>query len=100
MSDFASTISRLSSVVVEERPGRGHFAQQRLVRERRKRRPTPYQPGSMTRACAQLNTQGMARRSSMRSDLVRLAGREPILSSAISAIGVICRKKVLEPSVS
>ena len=62
--------------------------------------PTPYQPGSITRACAQLNTQGMARRSSIRSDLVRLAGREPILSSAISAIGVIWRKKARKPSVS
>ena len=54
----------------------------------------------MTRACAQLNTQGMARRSSMRSDFVRDAGREPIFSSAISVSGVIWRKKVLKPSVS
>jgi len=59
--------------------------------------PAPYQPGSITRACAQLNTQGMARRSSIRSDLVRLAGREPILSPAISAIGVIWRKKARLP---
>ncbi len=35
----------------------------------------------------------------MRSDLVREAGREPIFSVAISASGVICRKKVLKPSV-
>ena len=49
--------------------------------------PTPYQPGSMIRACAQENTQGIARRSSIRSDLVRLAGREPILSPAISGSG-------------
>ena len=85
----------------EERPGLDHLAQQRLVAERRAApAPTPYQPGSITRACAQLNTQGMARRSSIRSDLVRLAGREPILRSAISAIGVIWRKKVRKPSVS
>ena len=42
--------------------------------------PTPYQPGSMIRACDQQKTQGIARRSSIRSDFVRLAGREPILS--------------------
>ena len=35
----------------------------------------------------------------MRSDLVRLAGRLPILRPAISAIGVIWRKKVRKPSV-
>jgi len=40
--------------------------------------PNPYQPGSISRHWAQLNTQGMARRSSMRSDLVREAGREPV----------------------
>src|ERR1039458_5039866 len=62
--------------------------------------PTPYQPGNMTRACAQLNTQGIARKSSMRSELVRDAGREPILSCEISTSGVICRKKVEKPSVS
>ena len=31
--------------------------------------PKPYQPGSIRRHCAQLNTQGMARRSSMRCRL-------------------------------
>ncbi len=54
--------------------------------------PKPYQPGSMTRDCDQLNTQGMARRSSMAGEAVRLAGREPIFRSAISAIGVAARK--------
>ena len=62
--------------------------------------PTPYQPGSITRACAQLNTQGIARRSSIASDFLRDAGREPILSPAISAIGVAWRKKLVKPSVS
>ncbi len=36
----------------------------------------------------------------MRSDDVRDAGREPMLSSVISASGVICRNTVLNPSVS
>ena len=54
--------------------------------------PTPYQPGSMIRACDHENTHGIARRSSIRVDFVRDAGRLPMLSSAISLIGVVCRK--------
>ena len=54
--------------------------------------PKPYQPGSISRHWPQLNTQGIARRSSMRVDAVRDAGRLPMLSSAISAIGVAARK--------
>ena len=46
----------------------------------------------MIRACAHENTQGIARRSSIRVDLVRDAGRLPMLSSAISLIGVVNRK--------
>jgi hypothetical protein len=42
----------------------------------------------------------MARRSSIASDLVRLAGRNPIFSVAISAIGVIARKKLRKFGVS
>jgi hypothetical protein len=61
----------------------------------RKASPVPYQPGSIARACAQLNTHGIARRSSIALDLVRLDGRDPIFSVAISAIGVIARKKSL-----
>ena len=53
--------------------------------------PKPNQPGSMTRDCDQLNTHGMARRSSILGDAVREEGREPILRSAISAIGVAAR---------
>src|SRR3546814_18833413 len=45
--------------------------------------PAPYQPGSIARDCAQLNTQGMARRSSIALLLVRLDGRDPIFSVAI-----------------
>ena len=41
--------------------------------------PKPYQPGSIRRHCAQLNTQGMARRSSMPCRFERDAGRLPIL---------------------
>ena len=54
--------------------------------------PKPNQPGSMTRLCDQLNTQGMARRSSIRVEAVRDDGREPIFRSAISAMGVAARK--------
>ena len=62
--------------------------------------PNPYQPGSIRRHWAQLKTQGMARRSSIRSDALREAGRLPILRPPISAMGVACRKKRLKPSVS
>ena len=41
--------------------------------------PKPYQPGSISRHWPQLNTQGIARRSSMRVDAVRDAGRLPML---------------------
>jgi len=42
----------------------------------------------------------MARKFSIRSEVDRDAGREPIFSSAISVIGVAARKKVLKPGVS
>ena len=54
--------------------------------------PTPYQPGSMIRHCDQENTHGIARKSSIRVDFVRDAGRLPMFSSAISLIGVASRK--------
>jgi hypothetical protein len=54
--------------------------------------PKPYQPGSITRHCAQLNTQGMARRSSMPCFFERDAGRLPILRLAISSSTVDSRK--------
>ena len=54
--------------------------------------PKPYQPGSITRDCDQENTHGMARRSSIRPDGVRDAGRLPIFNVAISRIGVAARK--------
>ena len=60
----------------------------------------PYQPGSMKRACDQLNTQGMARRSSMRRLAVREAGRLPMLSWTISPMGVADQKKSVKPGVS
>ena len=99
MFDFASTISRLLSVAARK----GHPATISRSSPRSAKSPSaapaPYQPGSMIRACAQLNTQGMARKSSIASDVVRDAGREPILSSAISVIGVAARKKALKPGV-
>ena len=61
--------------------------------------PNPYQPGSITRHCAHENTHGIARRSSMRVEALREAGREPMLSSAISPIGVVARKYSTNPSV-
>ena len=54
--------------------------------------PKPYQPGSISRHCAQLNTQGIARKSSIAVVFLREAGREPILSVAISVITVEAQK--------
>src|SRR5882757_7363123 len=59
--------------------------------------PKPNQPGSITRAWDQENTQGIARKSSIFGDLVREAGRLPILRSAISKSGVAWRKYVSKP---
>src|SRR5204863_5705339 len=58
----------------------------------------PYQPGSIRRHWLQLNTQGMARRSSIACEALRDEGRLPMLSSAISAIGVEARKYSTKPS--
>ena len=68
-------------------PSLGRAASQALTAA-----PKPYQPGSINRHCAQLNTQGMARRSSMRVEDLREAGRLPMLSLAISPITVDSRK--------
>ena len=54
--------------------------------------PKPYQPGSITRHCDQLNTQGIARRSSIAVLFLREAGRLPMLSAAISLITVDSQK--------
>ncbi len=54
----------------------------------------PYQPGRTMRDCDHENTHGMARRSSILPDALREAGREPILRSVISEIGVTERKKL------
>ncbi len=54
--------------------------------------PKPYHPGSITRAWDQLKTQGMALRSSIRSDADLEGGRLPMLSWAISGRGVDWRK--------
>ena len=62
--------------------------------------PKPNQPGSMTRHCDQLKTQGMARRSSIAVLFLREAGRLPMLSAAISLITVDSQKYCSKPSVS
>jgi hypothetical protein len=54
----------------------------------------------MRRHCAQLNTHGIARRSSIRMEFVREAGRLPILRLAISPITVDAQKYSSKPGVS
>ncbi len=54
--------------------------------------PKPYQPGRARRACPQEKLHGMARKSSILRDGLREAGREPMLSVAISEIGVEAKK--------
>ena len=53
--------------------------------------PKPNQPGKAVRDCPQEKLQGMARRSSMRSESRREAGREPIFRPEISLIGVAAK---------
>ena len=62
--------------------------------------PVPYQPGSMIRACDQLNTHGMARRSAILSPALRDGGRLPMFSSPSSRIGVAARNHSTKPGVS
>lgn len=54
----------------------------------------------MTRAWLHEKTQGMVRSSWIRSDAVLEDGRLPMLSLAISAIGVRARNTSAKPSVS
>ena len=54
--------------------------------------PNPYHPGSISRHCAHENTHGIARRVSIARDLLREAGRLPMLSSAISWMTVDSQK--------
>ena len=60
----------------------------------------PYQPGSMIRACDQLNTHGIARRSAIESPALRDGGRLPMLSSPSSLIGVAAWNHSTKPGVS
>src|SRR5437868_11927112 len=62
--------------------------------------PNPYQPGNMSRHCDQPKTQGIARRSSMRVEFLRDAGRLPIFRLAISPITVESQKYRSKPAVS
>ena len=54
--------------------------------------PKPYQPGSISRHCAQENTQGIARRSSIARVFLRDAGRLPMFSVEISLMTVDAQK--------
>ncbi len=54
--------------------------------------PKPNQPGRAIRLWPQEKLHGIARRSSIRRFAFREAGREPMLSWAISAIGVAAKK--------
>ena len=98
MSLLASTMSMLDSAVRKNGQSVVHGLQRRqavrgcAASQAFTAAPKPYQPGSITRHCAQLNTQGMARRSSMPCFLERDAGRLPILRLAISSSTVDSRK--------
>src|SRR5262249_38956337 len=103
---FASTISMFDSSVWKNghsrynfrnilMPSRGRAASQALIAV-----PNPYQPGSMSRHCDQPKTQGMARRSSMRIEFLRDAGRLPIFRVAISPMTVDSQKYRSNPAVS
>src|SRR6185312_10577524 len=96
MSAFAITISMLASA--EAKNGQASARSASAARSwPAAAEPKPYQPGSITRACDQENTQGMARKSSIRSERVREAGRLPMLRLEISLIGVDSRKNVAKP---
>ena len=98
MSLLARTMSMFESIVVKN--GQSRYIACKVLSacfgcaaiNARTADPKPYQPGSIRRHCDQLNTQGMARRSSMRVDLVREAGRLPIFRLAISPITVASQK--------
>ena len=62
--------------------------------------PTPNQPGNISRHWLQLNTHGIARRSSMRPELVRDAGRDPMFIVDSSTTGVMARNQSAKPGVS
>ena len=62
------------------------------VRKASMAEPKPYQPGRATRHWPQLKLHGIARRSSIAWLGLREAGREPMLSSAISRMGVALKK--------
>ncbi len=99
MSALAITISMLASA--EAKNGQSSARSANAARSwPAAADPKPYQPGSITRACDHENTHGIARRSSMRSERVREAGRLPMFKEEISLIGVDSRKKVAKPGVS
>src|SRR5262245_8077491 len=76
-------------------PSRGRAASQALIAV-----PNPYQPGSISRHCDQPKTQGIARKSSIRVEFLREAGRLPIFRLAISPMTVVFKMYSLNPAVS
>src|SRR5579863_5744554 len=92
--DFDSTMSMLESMV-RKNGHRSTIACSRFMpslgcsaRYAFTAAPKPYQPGSISRHCAQENTQGIARKSEIAMDFLREAGREPMLSVATSVMTV------------
>src|SRR3954447_22118657 len=95
---FASTMSIFESWVRKKGQSRymawrkarswsGWAARQALTADAK-----PYQPGSIRRHCAQLKTQGIARKSWTRRVFLREAGRLPMFSVAISEMTVEAQK--------
>src|SRR5579862_6305910 len=96
--DLESTMSMFDSIVRKNghwstmsckrfKPSAGCAARYAFTAE-----PKPNQPGSIRRHCAQENTHGIARKSSIDIDFLREAGREPMLSVAISVMTVEAQK--------
>src|SRR5687767_11691889 len=106
MSLFASTISMLDSSVRKNGQSRAIACNSampslgRALLQAFTAAPKPYQAGSIRRHCAQLNTQGIARKSSIRLDFLRDEGRLPICRLAISPITVDSQKYFSKPGVS
>src|ERR1700722_13070115 len=104
--DFESTMSMLDSVV--RKKGQFLYIARRCSSpcsgsasmNSSTAAPNPNQPGSIRRHCAQENTHGIARRSSIAWVFLREAGREPMLRVALSEMTVEDQKYFTKPSVS
>ena len=94
VSDLAATEPRLRGIVAHVSLEKGDAADSDLASHAFTAAPKPYHPGSISRHCAQLNTHGMARRSSMPWRRERDAGRLPMFRVAISSSTEIGRAHV------